>query len=65
ACLVVCPCGAFGGDLGSIPLNDMQIPVTLRQSDRYNAERLMRDLKARIERGEFLLSSPVDKIAVK
>ncbi|MDD1721068.1 MAG: methanogenesis marker 16 metalloprotein [Euryarchaeota archaeon] len=65
ACLVVCPCGAFGGDLGSIPLNDMQIPVTLRQSDRHNAERLMRDLKARIERGEFLLSSPVDKIAVK
>ncbi len=65
ACLVVCPCGAFGGDLGSIPLNDMQIPVTLRQSDRHNAERLTRDLKARIKGGEFLLSSPVDKIVVK
>ncbi len=65
ACLVICLGGAFRGDLGSIPLNDMQIPVTLRQSDRHNAERLMRDLKARIERGEFLLSSPVDKIAVK
>lgn len=64
-CLVVCPSGAFGGDLGSIPLNDVQIPVTLRQSDRRNAERLMRDLKTRIERGEFILSSPVDKIAVK
>ncbi|MGZ4931249.1 MAG: methanogenesis marker 16 metalloprotein [Halobacteriota archaeon] len=65
ACLVVCPCKAFGGDLGSIPLNDMRIPVTLRQSDRRNAERLTRDLKARIEQGEFLLSSPVDKIAIK
>ncbi len=64
-CLAVCPYGAFGGDLGSISLNDMQIPVTLRQSDRYNAERLTRDLKARIERGDFLLSSPVDKITVR
>ncbi len=64
-CLVTCPHGAFEGDLGSISLDGMHIPITLRQSDRHNAERLTRDLKARIERGEFHLSSPVGKIACK
>ncbi|MGZ4951977.1 MAG: methanogenesis marker 16 metalloprotein [Halobacteriota archaeon] len=65
ACLVVCPHAAFRGDLGSIPLNDMRIPVTLRQSDRRNAQQLMYDLKARIESGEFLLSCPVDEITLR
>ncbi len=62
-CCVVCPHQAFRGDLGYIPLNDTQIPVTLRQSDRYGAERLTRDLKARIENGDFSLSMPVGKIS--
>ncbi len=65
ACLVACPGGAFAGELGSILLDGMQIPVTLRQSDRHNAERLTRELKAQIERAEFLLSSPVGKITAK
>ncbi len=64
-CVVVCPHRAFTGDLGSVPLNGMQIPITLRQSDRYSAERLTRDLKALIKRGEFQLSSPVGKINCK
>ncbi len=64
-CLAVCPYEAFSGDLGSVPLNGLQIPVTHRQSDRCEAERLTRDLKTRIQRGEFLLSSPVDKIVEK
>ncbi len=65
ACLVVCHGGAFAGELGSIPLDDMRIPITLRQSDRHNAERLTRDLKDQIERGEFLLGVPVDKITAR
>ncbi len=62
ACLSSCPYGALKGDLGAIDLNGQQIPVTLRQSDRYNADKLTRELKKKIEKGEFLLSTPVQKI---
>ncbi len=61
-CLIVCPHGALQGNLGAIKLDDLQIPVTLRQSDRYNAERLTQDLKKMIEKGEFVLSPPVQAI---
>jgi putative methanogenesis marker 16 metalloprotein len=62
ACLSSCPYGALKGNLGAIDLNGKQIPVTLRQSDRYNADKLTRELKKKIEQGEFLLSSPVQSI---
>ncbi|MDD1726121.1 MAG: methanogenesis marker 16 metalloprotein [Euryarchaeota archaeon] len=62
ACLSSCPYGALKGNLGAIELNGQQIPVTLRQSDRYSAEKLTRELKKKIELGEFLLSAPVQKI---
>jgi len=62
ACLVACAGSAFEGELGSITLDGMQIPVTLRQSDRHDANRLTRTLKKQIERGEFLLNAPVEKI---
>ena len=64
-CLTICPRGALQGDLGAIELGELRIPVTLRQSDRYNAERLTRDLKKSIEKGEFSLSSPVQAIKPK
>jgi Fe-S-cluster-containing dehydrogenase component len=62
ACLSSCPYGALKGNLGAIELNGQQIPVTLRQSDRYNADKLTRELKKKIEQGEFLLSTPVQNI---
>ncbi|MCJ7638960.1 MAG: hypothetical protein MUO70_03595 [Euryarchaeota archaeon] len=34
----------------------------MRQSDRSNADKLTRELKKKIEQGEFLLSSPVQSI---
>jgi putative methanogenesis marker 16 metalloprotein len=64
-CLIVCPNGALHGNLGAIKLDDLQIPVTLRQSDRHNADRLTRYLKRKIEKGEFLLSHPVQAIQPK
>jgi putative methanogenesis marker 16 metalloprotein len=62
ACLSSCPHGALKGDLGAIDLNGLQIPVTLRQSDRSNADKLTRELKKKIEHGKFLLSTPVQRI---
>jgi putative methanogenesis marker 16 metalloprotein len=62
ACLSSCPYRALKGNLGAIELNGQQIPVTLRQSDRYNADKLTRELKKKIKQGEFLLSTPVQNI---
>jgi putative methanogenesis marker 16 metalloprotein len=65
ACLSSCPYGALRGDLGAIDLNGRQIPITLRQSDRSNADKLTRELKKKIEQGEFLLSTPVQRIELR
>jgi putative methanogenesis marker 16 metalloprotein len=62
ACLSSCPYNALKGNLGAIDLNGQKIPVTLRQSDRYSADKLTGELKKKIEHGEFLLSSPVQSI---
>jgi putative methanogenesis marker 16 metalloprotein len=62
ACLSSCSYGALKGKLGAIDLNGQNIPVTLRQSDRNNADKLTRELKKKIEQGEFLLSTPVQSI---
>jgi ferredoxin len=61
-CLAKCPSGAFRSNLGSIHLNNTAIPVVLRQSDRFRALMLARDLKRRILDGSFKIAEPVEKI---
>ncbi|MCP4760914.1 MAG: methanogenesis marker 16 metalloprotein [archaeon] len=60
-CLKECPKGAFLGDLGEVKLKDKTIPVTLRQSDRKGAVKLMNQLKDMIIKGEFPINKPVAK----
>ncbi len=61
-CASVCPSGAFQCDLGSIRLDDMEIPVVLRQSDRLRAIRLAEDLRDRIIDGSFRIAPAVERI---
>ena len=61
-CVSKCPSSAFKCDLGSIRLSNTSIPVVLRQSDRFRALALARDLKRRILDGSFQISQPVEKI---
>jgi len=65
ACVSSCAHGALSGDLGAVDLNGRQIPITLRQSDRSDADKLTRELKKKIEQGEFLLSTPVQRIELR
>jgi len=64
ACTWLCPRGAFKANLGKIRLGDKVIPVALRQSSRRRAEELAFHLKKLIEKGEFTLREPVDKIVI-
>jgi uncharacterized protein (DUF39 family) len=57
-CVAVCPGGAFIGRLGTVPVEDQQVPVTLRQSNIHAAERLCQELKDRILNGRFMLTGP-------
>jgi putative methanogenesis marker 16 metalloprotein len=57
-CVAVCPGGAFIGRLGTVPVEDQQVPVTLRQSNIHAAERLCQELKDRIITGRFTLTGP-------
>ncbi|AXI25200.1 methanogenesis marker 16 metalloprotein [Methanofervidicoccus sp. A16] len=50
-CTGACPYGIYSMKLNSI----LGIPITCRQSDRERAMRLSRELKERIEKGEFKL----------
>lgn len=61
-CVAKCPSGAFRCNLGSIHMNNITIPVVLRQSDRFRALTLARDLKRRILDGSFKIAEPVEKI---
>ncbi|MCX8206295.1 MAG: methanogenesis marker 16 metalloprotein [Methanothrix sp.] len=62
-CTVLCP-DVFRARLGSIRSPDgLDIPVTLRQSDRFRAARLAEMLKRRILDGSFRISSPVEKLS--
>lgn len=62
-CVKLCPGGAFVGDLGSVDIitegDSRRVPVVCRQSNRWGALRAAEDLKARIQRSEFLLTSKV------
>ncbi len=60
ACLRICPHSAFKGDLGMIPYQNRKIPITLRQSDRIGAIRMMNTLKRDILKGDFSLVQKYD-----
>ncbi len=60
-CKKVCPKGAFEMELGKIPVNGKKIPITLRESDRCGANKLMNELKAMVKRGEFPIVLPTAK----
>lgn len=55
-CILVCPGGAYSGELGSVTLEGRPIPITLRQSSRVRALAICDHLKVRILNGEFLIS---------
>ena len=54
-CVKVCKGSAYEGDIGSLSLGDMRIPIVLRQSDRRKAEILCRRVKDMLIQGEFLI----------
>ncbi|MDD1753676.1 MAG: methanogenesis marker 16 metalloprotein [Methanotrichaceae archaeon] len=62
ACIAECLGGAFRCNLGSIRVLDREVPVRLRQSDRFRAQKLAIDLKERILEGSFRMAPPVDRI---
>lgn len=67
-CTIVCSNGAFKLDLKKIntKLKDMknkkEIPVVLRQSDRYGAIKLANQLKHMILNREFIIKEPTGKL---
>ncbi len=61
-CVYICKQNVFTAKTGKITVNGKEVPITLRQSDRLGAKKLAIDLKKKIEKGEFLLSEPVDRI---
>ncbi len=54
-CLKNCPGEVYSMDMGSISINDKEIPVVLRQSDRERAGMICTELKRRIEDGGFFI----------
>ncbi len=62
SCAVVCPEYAFNADLKTINFEDKNIPVVLRQSDRFGAINLATQLKNMILDGEFIIKEPTDKL---
>lgn len=62
ACFIACSKKAFNADLKSIKFEGEEIPVVLRQSDRYGAIKLATQLKNMILNGEFELKEPTAKL---
>lgn len=56
-CVRLCP-DAFKLDLKSIKFEGNEIPIVLRQSDRFGAIKLAEELKQMILKGEFQLKKP-------
>lgn len=54
-CLRTCPGDVYSMETGSISLDEKEIPVVLRQSDRLRGDLICSDLKKRIEEGKFFL----------
>lgn len=55
ACLTTCVGKVFSADLGDLSFNGIDVPITLRQSDRNRAEALSASLKKRIECGDWMI----------
>jgi putative methanogenesis marker 16 metalloprotein len=60
ACISICPEDAFEGEMGCINVENMKIPITLRQSNRNEASSLAEKLKSMILKEEFLITKPID-----
>ena len=60
-CARLCP-EAFKLDLKTVKFEGQEIPVVLRQSDRYGAIILAEELKSMILNGEFPLKKPIGKL---
>ncbi|MFX1327072.1 MAG: methanogenesis marker 16 metalloprotein [Promethearchaeota archaeon] len=60
-CTHLCP-EAFNLDLKSIKFEDSDIPIVLRQSDRYGAIKLAEQLKSMILKGKFPLKEPTGEL---
>ncbi len=67
-CAVVCPKDAFSADLKKVNVKlknidkSMEIPVVLRQSDRFGAIKLAEKLKNMILNKEFIIKEPTGKL---
>ncbi|MBN1455004.1 MAG: methanogenesis marker 16 metalloprotein, partial [Methanomicrobia archaeon] len=62
ACVHLCTGGAFRCNLGVVTVAGIQIPVTLRQSDRKRAVKLAELLQQKIRDGSFTLTEPVARL---
>ena len=60
-CTHLCP-EAFDLDLKSIEFEGNNVPIVLRQSDRYGAIKLAEQLKSMIIKGDFPLRKPTGKL---
>ncbi|NVM28954.1 MAG: methanogenesis marker 16 metalloprotein [Candidatus Helarchaeota archaeon] len=61
-CVDRCEGKAFKGDLGTVKVSSHEVPIVLRQSDRWGAIKLATELKERILSGEFKLSLAISNI---
>ena len=61
-CAIECPDNAFIADLKSINFEGKEVPIVLRQSDRFGAIKLARELKTMILEGKFVLEKPTGKL---
>jgi len=62
ACVNACPYHAYIGRMGTLRYEDGKVPISLRQSNRYMANRLCAKLKDMINDREFYLSKKVGGI---
>ncbi len=60
-CKKVCPNGSFECEMGTLEYRDKKVPITLRESDRCGANKLMELLKEMVLSGEFPIVTPTAK----
>lgn len=61
-CVRECSGGAFHGNLGTVMVEDREVPVALRQSDRARALRLCEHLKTQILDRKFTLTQKTEDL---
>ncbi len=62
-CVSMCNGHAFSANMGSIEFQGMNIPVTIRQSNRAAALKAAQDLKKQIQNKLFKITKPVEKLS--